>query len=143
MHRKYYIAILVSHLFLIVSMLFPVLKVSEIRLAPWGAGDQQEQNLNLIEYINKAISPITGYFMIFLLLVAALGAANAVLGIVLNKVNSVSVKIAFIFGFSSAAMTALQIYSGSVLLLLISVITFVAITFCSVKLIKIDEVQNS
>lgn len=143
MHRKYCIMILVSHLSLVVSMFFPVLTVSEIRLAPWGAGDQQEQSLNIIDYMNKAISPITGYFMIFLLIVAILGIGNAVFGIARKNVNSLSVKLAFIFGFSSAAMAALQIYSGSVLLLLISVATFVVISFASVKLIKMDEVENA
>ncbi len=143
MHRKFYIAILVSHLSLIVSMLFPVLKVNEIRLAPWGGGNSQVQNLNLIEYIGKGVSPITGYFMIFFVAIALAGVANSVYGIISKKVSSLSVKLSFVFGFSSASMAALQLYSNSILLLVICIVTFAIISIASVRLIKIDEVQNS
>ena len=143
MHRKFYIAILVSHLSLIVSMIFPVLKVNEIRLTPGGAGSAQVQNLNLFQYIAKEVSPITGYFMIFLLVIAIGGIVNSVYGIISKKVGSLSVKLAFVFGFSSAAMAALQLYSNSALLLIICIVTFAIISVASVKLIKMDEVQNS
>ena len=142
MHKKFYIANLVSHLSLIISMIFPVLKVDEKRLALLTDQSVQAQNLNLFEYIAKRVSPITGYFMIFLLLIACAGVANSVYGMIEKKVNSLSVKLSFIFGFSSAAMAALQLYSNSILLLIICVVSFVIISISSVKLMKIDEVQN-
>lgn len=142
MYRKNYIAILVSHLSLVVSLLFPIIRVNEIRLAPWTGETSEVQNLNLFEYTGKSISPVTSYLMIFFLAIALAGCINAIFGIVSKKINALSVKLSFIFGFSSAAMAAVQLYSGSVMLIFISIITFAIITVASVRLIKLDEAQN-
>ena len=142
MHRKYYIAILVSHVTLAVSLFFPVINVDEIRLMPWADAQSEAQSLNLIEYTAKSINPVTAYLMITFLVVALVGAGNAIFGMISKKLNSVSVKLSFIFGFSSAAMAAMQIYSVSNALIIICVITFAVISVASIRLIRLEETAS-
>ena len=139
MHRKYYIAILVSHLTLAVTLFFPVINVDEIRLMPWADAQSEAQSLNLIEYTAKSINPVTAYLMIAFLVVAVVGAGNAVFGLISKKLNTVSVKLSFIFGFSSASMAAMQIYSVSNVLIIICAITFAVISIASIRLIRLEE----
>ena len=139
MQRKYYIAILISHLTLVISLFFPVISVNEIRLMPWADTQSEAQSLNLIEYTAKSINPVTAYLMIAFLVIAVVGAGNAIFGIVSKKLNSLSVKLSFIFGFSSAAMAAVQLYSGSSTLILICVLTFAIISLASLRLIKLED----
>ena len=139
MQRKYYIAILISHLTLVISLFFPVISVNEIRLMPLVNSVSEAQSLNLIEYTAKSINPVTAYLMIAFLVVAAVGAGNAIFGIVSKKLNSLSVKLSFIFGFSSAAMAAVQLYSGSSTLIVICVLTFAIISLASLRLIKLED----
>ena len=142
MHRKYYIAILVSHLTLAVTLFFPVINVDEIRLMPWADAQSEAQSLNLIEYTAKSINPVTAYLMIAFLVVAVVGAGNAVFGLISKKLNAVSVKLSFIFGFSSASMAAMQIYSVSNVLIIICAITFAVISIASIRLIKLEETAS-
>ena len=139
MHRKYYIAILISHLTLAVTLFFPVINVDEIRLMPWADAQSEAQSLNLIEYTAKSINPVTAYLMIAFLVVAVVGAGNAVFGLISKKLNTVSVKLSFIFGFSSASMAAMQIYSVSNVLIIICAITFAVISIASIRLIRLEE----
>ena len=143
MHRKHYIFILISHLVLAISLLFPVITVSEIRLAPLLGTESQTHSLNLIEYTAKSINPVTSYLMIAFLIIAIAGISNAIFGIISKKLKPTSVKLSFIFGFSSAAMAAVQLYSGSRILITICVATFAVISVASIRLIKLEETQNT
>ncbi len=139
MHKKYYITIILSHLSVVLALFFPVLRVDEIRLGLSGGTTTDAYYMNLFEYISNDINIVSGIFIIFLVVASIAGIAFAIVGLV-NKTKKPSIAIiSFALGFSSASMSAIQIYSGSFVLLAISVVSFFLIAFSSIKLMKIEE----
>ena len=67
MHKKYFLIIMLSHLVVPISMLFPVLRVNEIRLASSGSTLADEYYINLFEYIYSGLYMFTGFLILALI----------------------------------------------------------------------------
>ena len=139
MHKKFFLIIALSHLVVPVSMLFPVLKVNEIRLASSGGTLTDEYYINLFQYIYTDIHTFTGFLTVSLVVLQILAVIVALFGLFSKKLNSVFVRILFVSCFLCAILAALQIYAGSSILFIISAISFGIIAFASVKLMKLEE----
>ncbi|MBQ8545355.1 MAG: hypothetical protein IJ437_00235 [Clostridia bacterium] len=139
MHKKYYAIIILAHLIVPISLLFPILRVNEIRLGLSGGTTTSEHYMNIIEYIASDIYTITGILILFLALIQLAGVGIAVVGLVEKSVRSILVRLSFISSFSCAILAALQIYSGSRILFIICAVSFVTIAFSSIRLMKIEE----
>ncbi|MBQ3040368.1 MAG: hypothetical protein IJD42_02100 [Clostridia bacterium] len=139
MHKKYYLTIIVSHLAVALTLLFPVLRVDVIRLGLYGGTTTSAHYLNLFDYIINDINTLAGIFILVLAIMNVAGIAIAIYGIFSKTKRSLPVILSFALGFSSATMSALQIYLGSFALLVISIVSFALIAFSSIKLMKIDE----
>ena len=98
--------------------------------------------MNVVNYLQNEIYPLTGIFMISLMIMASLGVVNSMIGIFSKKILPVNVKLSFIFGFSEATLAALLLYSGSVSLFIISATAFALISLAAIKLIKLEERQD-
>ena len=139
MHKKYYIAIIISHLAVVTSLFFPVLRVDDIRLGLTGGTTKSAYYMNLIDYIVNDINTLAGVFILVLAILNLIGAGFAAYGIITKSKKTFPVILSFILGFSSATMSALQIYSGSGTLLVVSIISFAVTAYSSIKLMKIEE----
>lgn len=139
MHKKYYITIIISHLAVALTLLFPVLRVDEIRLSLSGGTTTSAYYMNLFDYLVNEINILAGVFIFILALLNVTGIIIAIYGIFSKSERSLHVILSFALGFSSATMSALQIYLGSIALLVISIVSFALIAFSSIRLMKIDE----
>ena len=139
MHKKYYINIIISHLAVAVTLFFPVLRVDEIRLGLSGGTTTSAYYMNLFDYLSNEINVIAGVFILILAILNVCGILIAIYGIFDKKKKSFPVILSFALGFSSATMSAIQIYLGSKALLLISVAAFALVAYSSIKLMKIEE----
>lgn len=140
-YKKFHIITVVAHSFVVTCMFFPLINVNALRIGG-SVGDADPYFMNVVNYLQNEIYPLTGIFMISLMILASMGAANSVMGIFSKKIRPVNVKLSFIFGFSEATMAALLLYSGSVALFFICAVSFALISFTSIKLIKIEERLN-
>ncbi len=139
MHKKYYLAIIISHVVVITSLFFPLININELRIGVAGAVDADPYYMNIINFLQTEIYPITGLLMLILLSMALLGAINGVYGLVSMRVRPFSTKSAFILGFSSALLAALLLYSESTVLFVICALSFGVISFASIKLFRAEE----
>ncbi len=142
MHKKYYLMNIISHAVVIASLFFPLINVNELRIGVAGAGVADPYYMNIISFLQNEIYPLTAIFMILLMVFAALGAANSVIGIFSKKIRSINVKLAFILGFSEATLAALLLYSRSTALFIICAVSFALISLAAIKLIRIEEREN-
>ena len=95
--------------------------------------------LNFFQYFLYDVYSTLAIFMLVFLVVELLGAVNGFYAAFTKKPNHVSYKISFYLGFSSAVMAALQSGSKSYAFFFICVISFLVISFCSIKLMKADD----
>lgn len=143
MHKKYYLIIMLAHLSVPLSLLFPVLRVDEIRLGISGSTTTSAYYLNIFEYIYSDIYTLTGLFILFLAIAQLAGVIIAIVGMANKTMKHVPILLSFVLGFSSAIMSALQIYSGSHMLFIISAISFVIVSIFSINLMKLEEKQKA
>ena len=140
-YKKFHIIIAVAHSFVVTAMFFPLINVNALRIGV-SIGEADPYFMNVVNYLQNEIYPLTGIFMISLMILASLGAINSIMGIFSKKIRPINVKLAFIFGFSEATLAALLLYSGSAALFAICAVSFVLVSFSAIKLIRLEERLN-
>ena len=140
-YKNFHIIIAAAHSFVVTAMFFPLINVNSLRIGAT-ASEAEPYYMNVVNYLRNEIYPLTGIFMITLMILASLGAVNSMMGVFSKKIRSVNVKLSFILGFSEATLAALLLYSGSVALFLISASAFALISIAAIKLIRIEEREN-
>ena len=139
MEKKLYLIIALAHLAVPISLLTPIITMTETKVGMGGATEIEMYNINFFQYFLYDIYSTLAIFMLVFSVVELLGAANAFYSVFTKKPNHVSYKISFYLGFSSAVMAALQAGSNSYAFFFICVISFLVISFCSIKLMKSDD----
>ena len=139
--KKFHIIIASAHSLVVLAMFFPLINVNALRIGA-SVAEAEPYYMNVVNYLQNEIYPLTGIFMISLMIMASLGVVNSMIGIFSKKILPVNVKLSFIFGFSEATLAALLLYSGSVSLFIISATAFALISLAAIKLIKLEERQN-
>lgn len=140
-YKRFHFIIACAHTVTILAMFFPLINVNALRIGA-SASEAEPYFMNVINYLQNEIYPLTAIFMISLMILASLGAANSVIGIFSKKISPINVKLAFILGFSEATLAALLLYSGSVALFIICAVSFALISLASIKIIRLEERQN-
>lgn len=141
-NKKYFLFISISHLVVILASFFPLINVDELRIGIGGAENTETYFINIVNYVQNEIYPLTGIFIVSLMIVATIGIINSMIGFFSKKLNSTNVKLAFILGFSSAIFAALLMYSNSVAFFIICASSFALISFSAIKLIRAEEKQE-
>lgn len=139
MEKKLYFIIALAHLAVPISLLTPIITMTETKVGMGGATEIEMYNINFFQYFLYDIYSVVAIFMLVFIIVELLGAVNAFYAVFTKKSNHVSYKISFCLGFSSAVMAALQAGSSSYLFFFICVVSFLVISFCSIKLMKSDD----
>ena len=139
--KKFHIIIASAHSLVVLAMFFPLINVNALRIGA-SVTEAEPYYMNVVNYLQNEIYPLTGIFMISLMIMASLGVVNSMIGIFSKKILPVNVKLSFIFGFSEATLAALLLYSGSVSLFIISATAFALISLAAIKLIKLEERQD-
>ena len=139
--KKFHIIIASAHSLVVLAMFFPLINVNALRIGA-SVTEAEPYYMNVVNYLQNEIYPLTGIFMISLMIMASLGVVNSMIGIFSKKILPVNVKLSFIFGFSEATLAALLLYSGSVSLFIISATAFALISLAAIKLIRLEERQN-
>lgn len=140
-YKSFHIIIASAHTLSILAMFFPLINVNSLRIGAT-ASEAEPYYMNVVNYLRNEIYPLTGIFMISLMIMASFGVVNSMMGIFSKKISPPNVKLSFILGFSEATLAALLLYSGSVALFLISASAFALISIAAIKLIRIEERQN-
>lgn len=139
MHRKYYLLIAIAHMFLTVSLLTPILVISETKVGWGGTTSQIMYRMNLFEYVSYDAYTIVSVFMIMFAILSIIGAVYALIQVFSKKPSTRASKISFALGFASAILGALQVDSKSYVFFVFCVISFFVISFCSIRMMKFDE----
>ena len=140
-YKNFHIIIAAAHSFVVTAMFFPLINVNSQRIGAT-VSEAEPYYMNVVNYLRNEIYPLTGIFMITLMILASLGAVNSMMGVFSKKIRPVNVKLSFILGFSEATLAALLLYSGSGALFLISASAFALISIAAIKLIRIEEREN-
>lgn len=140
-YKNFHIIIAAAHSFVVTAMFFPLINVNSQRIGAT-VSEAEPYYMNVVNYLRNEIYPLTGIFMITLMILASLGAVNSMMGVFSKKIRPINVKLSFILGFSEATLAALLLYSGSGALFLISASAFALISVAAIKLIRIEEREN-
>ena len=139
MHKKYYLLSLVCHIAVVISLCLPTISVSETRLNNLGNTLTDTNFLNIFQYVYSDIYTITAILMIALGVVEILGALNCVYAMSKKTVERLPSKLAFLYGFSSAIIAALQVYSRSYILFSICATSFIITEVCAFRLMRLEN----
>lgn len=139
MHRKYYLSIAIAHIFLMVSLLTPILVIAETKVGWGGNTSEIMYRMNIFEYIRYDAYAVVSFFMISLSVFSIIGAIYALIQAFSEKPSTRASKISFALGFASAMLGALQVDSKSYVFFVFCVVSFFVISFCSIRLMKFDE----
>ncbi len=131
MGKKFSVIILIFHLIVPLSLLFPVLQTSET--------SKSTELFNIFQYINQNQYFYISVLLVAFLLIELLGVANAIYYISVKTPDRRSVGISFLFGFSSAILGAMFISAGSYLFFSLCALSFIVISYCSIKLMKLED----
>ena len=138
MEKKLYFLIALAHLAVPISLLTPIITITETKVGIGGTTVVEMYNINFFQYFLYDVYSTLAIFMLIFSVVELLGAVNGFYAAFTKKPNHVSYKASFYLGFSSAVMAALQAGSNSYAFFFICVISFLVISFCSIKLMKSD-----
>ena len=130
MNRKYFWIIILSHLIVPVSLLFPVLQIPEM---------ESLSLYNVFGFIAKNQYAYVTILLITFILVELCGLANVIYCLAKKEVNRKNISISFLFGFSSAILGAMFISAGSYLFFIICAVSFVLISYSAIKLMKLEQ----
>lgn len=139
MKRKIYIINLISHMAVLLALLTPVIRITEIRMSLSGEKETFSHYVNIIQFVKDDIYSFTSIYMLFLTFVHVVGIVNAVAGVARERFSHLSINLTIICGFASALMGALHLYSKSYTLFAICALSFLAIAVCSIKLVKMEN----
>ena len=139
MKFKAYLGILLSHLTVLTVLFTPIIRMSEIVIDVSGEKVTNIYFVNLIDFIRGQGDSTTSVIMVALTAGHVLGIANAVFGLIKKEHNHIVINSAFALSFSSALMGALLLYSKSYALFFLCAVSFLVISFCSIKLIKAEQ----
>ena len=131
MSKKYFWIILIFHLLIPASLLFPVLKVTNSL--------SSHNMLNIFNFIKENPSTYVTVLLIVFTVFELMGIANAIYGIARKEANHKNTQATFLLGFSSAILGAMFISTGSYLFFFLCAISFIAISYASIKLMKLEK----
>ena len=125
MSKKYFLLILVSHAIVPISLLFPVLQIS-----------QGLEHINIFEYISQNQYFYVKISLVTFIIAELCGLANAIYGLSKKDLHHKNIQMSFLLGFSSAILGAMLIGAGSYMFSFICAISFVVISYSAIKLMK-------
>ena len=135
MHKKYFIVILLSHLFIPVSLLFPVLQVPSNAVSELS----EFEFFNVVSFIQLNQYTYVTVLLVLFTIVELFGVINAVYGLAKNELKHRTVQLSFLMSFSSAILGAMFISASSYIFFVICALSFVMIAYSSIKLMKLEQ----
>jgi len=126
---------MLSHLIVPASLLFPVLRISSEAFIEGAL----EGYVNIFKFITINQYLYVTILLVVFVLVELLGVANSIYGLTLKEMSHRNIGLAFLFGFSSAVLGAMFISSGSYVFFTLCAVSFILISYASVKLMKFEK----
>ena len=143
MKNRCYIGILLSHLAVMVSLCTPIIVIKELQMDITGKRMTESYYVNIFQFVLDEKYSLTAVLMMILCIGHIVGIVNAVYGLAKNSLLHRSVNVGFVFGYSSALMGALLLYTGSYGIFTICAASFFAVSYCSVKLMKEEKLHEN
>lgn len=131
MSKKYFWIIFLFHLLIPISLFFPVLKMP--------SSLSSHNMLNIFHFIKVNPSTYVTVLLIVFTLFEIAGAINAVYGIARKEISRKNTQATFLLGFSSAILGAMFISVDSHIFFILCAISFIAISYASIKLMKLEK----
>ena len=131
MSKKFFFIILFFHLIVPTSVFFPVLKISST--------STDISLCNIFQYVKDNPSVYATVLLLVFLLIEIVGVGNAVYGLVKKENVKRNKQSSFLLGFSSAILGAMFISVGSRVFFFLCAVSFIAISYASIKLMKLEE----
>lgn len=134
--RKIYSVVLFSHIGVLLTLLFPVIRVDEIRMGIENTTETESSYLNFFEFASNPTHILSAFLMTVFIAVHIVGIVNAIYCIITNKANRLLINLTFAYSFASALMGALQLYSMSYVLFTVCAVSFLLIALSSLYLMR-------
>ncbi len=131
MSKKYFLVILIFHALVPISLLFPVLQISQVQ--------ESFSFFNVFEFIRQNQYTYVTILLITFILVDLCGLGNAIYGLTRKELKHRNIQVSFLLGFSSAILGAMFISAGSYLFFIICAVSFIAISYSAIKLMKLEK----
>ena len=131
MSKKFFLIILFFHLIVPISVFFPVFKSSSTSM--------DTSLCNIFRYVRENSSVYATVLLLVFLLIEIVGVGNAAYGLAKKEAARRNKQSSFILGFSSAILGAMFISVGSYVFFLLCAVSFIAISYASIKLMKLEE----
>ena len=137
-----FITVIFSHLVVLLSLLAPVIRVTEGGIMIEGESLLESYYINVVQYVLSGIHVITSVLLIIMIFFHFSGIAIAIYGMIRKGYGHKTVNMTVFLGFTSGLMGALNLYSESYALFAVCAVSFIALTVCSVLLIRAESRQN-
>lgn len=134
MHKKPFIIILLSHLIVPLSLLFPVFKVGN-KLTNTSV---DKDFVNIIGYVQINVYGYITVVLVIFMIMEILGIVNSINGIRHKELKHAPIRNSFYLGFSSAVLGATFISVGSYVFFAVCAASFLVISYFSIKLMKME-----
>ena len=131
MSRKYFWIILIAHLIVPISLFFPVLRDFEI--------SNRSTLINIFDFIRQNQYMYIAVLLITFTLIELCGLGNSIYCLTKKTPTNRNISISFLFGFSSAILGAMFISAGSYPFFIICALSFIAISYSSIKLMRLEK----
>lgn len=141
MKNKVYIAVLLSHLIVLLALFAPIIRVNLGEMKVEGESLLDSYYANIIESVQNNAHGVTTILMLVLVFFHLCGIANAIYGLVRKGYRHKTINITVALGFTSGLMGALQLYSKSYLLFFICASSFMVLSVCSMLLVRTEGKQ--
>ena len=131
MSKKYFWIIVAFHAIVPISLFFPVLRTPNL--------SNSSSRINVIDYIRLNQYKYVSILLIIFVVVELAGLINAIYGLTLKKLSHKNIGCSFLLGFSSAILGAMFLSADSLLFFIICAVSFVVISYSSIKLMKLEQ----
>lgn len=131
MKKRFFIYIIIAHLLVPIFLILPI---HRLRV---GIGESISF-ISIFEYIENANNHLITAMLIVFIVIEFLGIANAIYGIKTDG-NHLSTRNSFALGFSSAILGAMFLSFGSYIFFLVCAISFLVISYFSIRLMKMEK----
>ncbi len=141
MKNKVYIAVLLSHLIVLLSLFAPIIRVNLGEMKVEGESLLDSYYTNIVESVLNNAYGITTILMLVLTVFHLCGIANAIYGLIRKGYRNRTINVTVALSFTSGLMGALQLYSKSYLLFFICAASFVVLSVCAMLLVRAEGKQ--
>ena len=139
MKIRAHIAIIVSHLAVLVSLFTPIIRVNDVRMSISGEKLSDGSYIDVIQLINSDTHRVITMLTVILMALHLFGIVVSIYGLIKKGYNHLVINLTFLTSFSSGLMGALHLYLGSYIMFSVCAASFVIMAVYSILLVRKED----